>query len=129
MAEFIMKEQVKKRGLVDEFLIESRATSYEEEGNDMYPPAKKMLEEKNIPYTKHIARRLEKEDYSKYDFFICMDDSNVQRAVSILGSQDKVRKLLNRDIADPWYTGEFLTTYQDLYEGINLFLEQYKSSR
>ena len=129
MAEFIMKEQVKKRGLVDEFLIESRATSYEEEGNDMYPPAKKMLEEKNIPYTKHIARRLEKEDYSKYDFFICMEDSNVQRAVSILGSQDKVRKLLNRDIADPWYTGEFLTTYQDLYEGINLFLEQYKSSR
>lgn len=129
MAEFIMKEQVKKRGLGDEFLIESRATSYEEEGNDMYPPAKKMLEEKNIPYTKHIARRLEKEDYSKYDFFICMEDSNVQRAVSILGSQDKVRKLLNRDIADPWYTGEFLTTYQDLYEGINLFLEQYKSSR
>ena len=70
MAEFIMKDKVNKLGLSDNYLIESRATSYEEDGNDIYPLAKNMLEEKNIPFTKHRSTRLEKSDLEKFDYFI-----------------------------------------------------------
>ena len=72
MAEYIMKKKIKELDLDKEFLVVSRSTSYEEQGNDIYPPAKRKLEEKNIPYMNHCSTRLEKEDYYKYDYFICM---------------------------------------------------------
>ena len=122
MAEFIMKDKVNKLGISDKFLITSRGTSYEEEGRDMYPPAKEMLDEKGISYTKHRAKRIEKDDYDKYDMFICMDDSNVRNLSYIFDDMSKVSKLLDRDIADPWYTLDFLTTYNDLCQGINKLL-------
>lgn len=124
MAEFIMKDKVKKLGIEDKFHIESRATSYEENGNDMYPPAKRMLDSKNIPYTKHSSKRLEKEDYSKFDLFICMEDSNIRNIKYIFDDPDKkVIKLLDRNISDPWYTGDFVSTYNDLVEGIDKLIE------
>ena len=120
MAEFIMKDKVKKLGLTDKFHIESRATSDEEDGNDMYPPAKRMLDSKNIPYTRHYAKRAEKEDYDKFDYFICMEDSNIRNLKYIFDDYDnKVIKLIDRNIADPWYTGNFISTYNDLDEGID----------
>lgn len=125
MAEFIMKDKVKKLGLSDKFHIESRATSYEEEGNDMYPLAKEMLDSKNISYTRHYAKRAEKEDYDKFDYFICMEDSNIRNLKYIFDDYDnKVVKLLDRDIADPWYTGNFISTYNDLVEGIDLLIKR-----
>jgi protein-tyrosine phosphatase len=127
MAEFIMKDKVKKLNISDKFHIESRATSYEEEGNDMYPPAKRMLEEKSIPYTRHYAKRVEKDDYSKFDLFVCMEDANVRNVSYIFEDKDnKVIKLLDRNISDPWYTGNFLSTYNDLVEGIDKLIERVK---
>lgn len=123
MAEFIMKDKVKKLSREKDFLISSRATSYEEEGNDMYPAAKEMLEEKGIPYTRHFAKRLEKSDYNKFDLFICMEEYNIKNISYIFQDPDnKVIKLLDKDIADPWYTGNFISTYNDLEKGINEFL-------
>ena len=120
MAEFIMKEKVKELGIDNQFFITSRAISYEEEGHDMYPPAKKKLAEEHIPYIRHYATRLEKEDYDKYDIFYCMEEENLKRALAIFGKDPfhKIHKLLDRDISDPWYTGDFDSTYFDLMEGI-----------
>ena len=125
MAEFIMKDKVKKLGLSDKFHIESRATSYEEEGNDIYPPAKRMLEEKSIPYTRHYAKRVEESDYDKFDLFICMEEANIRNLKYIFEDTDrKVIKLLDKDIADPWYTGNFINTYNDLCEGIDSLIKR-----
>ena len=123
MAEFIMKDKVNKLGISSNYHIESRATSYEEDGNDMYPPAKEMLNKMNIPYTKHRSTRLEKSDLEKFDYFICMEEANIINTERILGSSSKIIKLLDRDISDPWYTGDFISTYTDLTEGIDKFLE------
>ena len=124
MAEFIMKDIVKNRGLTS-YYIESRGTSYEEEGNDIYPPAKRLLDSKNIEYNSHKATRLEKDDYNKFDYFICMEDSNINNCLRIFGEDkdNKIKKLLIRDISDPWYTGNFSKTYDDLVEGINNLLD------
>lgn len=125
MAEFIMKEKVKTLGLSDKFLIESRATSYEEDGNDMYPQAKKKLDEMRIPYMRHKATRLEKTDYQKFDYFICMEKVNMKNSRYIFDdSLGKVRMLLPKDIADPWYSGNFDETYSDLDVGIDKLIEE-----
>lgn len=125
MAEFIMKDKVKKLGIENNFLIESRGTSDEEYGNDLYPPAKRMLDEKNIPYTKHFAKQLLASDYEKFDLFVCMEDANIRYIKYIFDDPDKkVIKLLDKDIADPWYTGNFINTYDDLVEGIDLLIKR-----
>ena len=120
MAEFMMKYFSKEKDV----FVASRGTSYEEDGNDMYPPAQEKLREKNIPFSKHRATRLEKEDYDQFDEFYCMEKKNYERTLSILGGDPlhKVKLLLPRDISDPWYTGNFEKTYQDLYEGIQMIL-------
>lgn len=124
MAEFIMKDKIKKLNLEDKYYITSKATSYEEQGNDMYEYAKEKLAEKKIPYTKRKAQRLEKEDYDKYDYFICMEEKNIKNALKIFDKdpKNKVKKLLKKDIEDPWYTGNFEKTYNDILEGINKLL-------
>ena len=127
MAEFIMKDKVRKLGREKEFYIESRATSYEEDGNDMYPPAKNILASKGISYTRHFSKRLEKSDYEKFDYFICMEDSNIRNISYIFDDYDnKVIKLLDRNISDPWYTGNFISTYNDLVEGIDELIKRVK---
>lgn len=124
MAEFIMKDKVKKLGIADRFIIESRATSYEEDGNDIYPAAKRKLEEMKIPYTKHRAVRLEETDYLKFDYFICMEQVNVRNIMLIFEDElGKVKKLLDKDITDPWYSGNFDLTYNDLNLGIDKLID------
>ena len=125
MAEYIMKKKLKDLNLDKEFLIVSRATSYEEQGNDIYPKAKRKLEEENIPYDNHSATRLEQDDYRKYDYFICMEERNITNSLRIFESDpnNKVIKLLDKDIADPWYTGNFDTTYSELDKGLNKLIE------
>ena len=128
MAEFILKEKVKKMNIEEDFLITSRATSYEEVGNYMHRGTKEILNKNNISYTNHISTRLEKEDYDNYDYFICMDDSNVINTLRIFNTDPnhKIIKLLNRDVKDPWYTGNFEETYKDINYGLDKLIEKIK---
>ena len=124
MAEFIMKDKINKLNLNDIY-VTSRGTSYEEQGNDMYPPAKDELDKHNIKYDRHTATRLEKEDYEKFDYFICMEDSNIRNISYIFDDpENKVIKLLDKNISDPWYTGNFTNTFNDLDTGIDILIKK-----
>lgn len=124
MAEFVMKDMVNKRGLSDKIYIASSATSTEELGNDIHYGTRKKLTEEKIPFNSRKAVQLRKSDYSNYDYLIGMDKRNIRNMLNIVGSdsQDKIKLLLefagiNRDIADPWYTGNFDDTYNDVILG------------
>ena len=127
MAEMVMRHMVVEAGREDEFVIDSCATSREEIGNDIYPPAKRCLSAHGVPFTRHAARQITKEDYDKFDHILCMEDYNLRNLRRVLGDdimqqdallhQPKIRRLLNRDVADPWYTGDFEATYRDVVEG------------
>ena len=128
MAEFILKEMLKKAGILSEHTVSSSATSTEEIwngiGNPVYPPAKSELKKHGISCEGKRAVQLKKSDYDKYDVFVCMDGNNLRNAVRILGgdSKGKVRKLFSfvgsdRDVSDPWYTNDFETAYSDIYSG------------
>lgn len=125
MAEYIMKDAVRCKGLENRFIIDSAATSREEIGNDIHRGTKAKLDEAGVPYKKHRARQVTPEDYKKYDYIIVMDDENIRGLNRIIGSdtENKVYKLMEfagqrRDIADPWYTGNFDDTYDDITVGI-----------
>ena len=136
MAEFIMKELVESKGLAEQFYIESAATSLEEIGNPVYPPAKRVLEKRGINCSSKRARRVTKADGEKFDYIICMDSYNVSNISRILSENDfsKVSKLLDftdnpRDVADPWYTGDFSATERDVCEGCKGLFEFIKSKQ
>lgn len=131
MAEFMLKHLVAQAGRTAEFEIASAAVSAEEIGNDLYPPAKRKLREKGIPFTSHAARQVTRADYNHYDHIICMDRSNLRLLGYRVGddSQGKVSLLMewadiHRDVADPWYTGDFEATYSDLLQGCQAIMEQ-----
>ena len=131
MAEFMFKDMLRKAGREDDFLIESAATSREEIGNDTDPRTKKKLDENGIPYTKRRARQITRQDYDKFDFIIAMDGSNVRDMRSIIGDdiEGKVSLLLDhtdekRDVADPWYTGDFDAAYNDIEKGLKALMEE-----
>ena len=124
MAEFVFKDILKKAGKSQDFFVCSRATSYEEEGNPVYPPAREVLARHNVSCAGKYATRLQKDEYDDFDLLICMEERNVQNTLRIIGSdpQKKVRKLLDftdhgGDIADPYYTGNFDLTYAQIKEG------------
>lgn len=131
MAEFVLKDMVNKRNIAEEFYIQSAATSREEIGNDTHYGTKNKLDEVGIPYTKRKARQMTKGDYEEYDYIIGMDDANIRNILRIVGGdkEGKVSKLLDwagidRSIADPWYTGNFDETYDDVVKGLEAFLEK-----
>ena len=126
MAEFIMKELVRRAGREKDFEIASAATSTEELGNNMYPPACRMLADKGIPFTRRAARQITKADYSRYDMLIGMDEYNIKNLRRYYNGdpEGKIFMLLNRPVADPWYTDDFETTYNDLLEGCSRLLTQ-----
>ena len=124
MAEFVMKKMVADRGLENQFVICSSATSTEEIGNDIHPGTRRALDKNGVPYSKREAVQLDRRVYEKYDLFIGMDSANVRNMHRIFGSDPdgKIKKLLdytNRpgDVADPWYTGDFSATWRDVNEG------------
>ena len=130
MAELIMKKLVSERGLENDFLIVSSATSTEEIGNPIYPPAKRELARHGLSDDSKYAVQLCRDDYDKYDYFICMDSRNIRNALLIFRDDpdSKLSKLMSytgsdRDVSDPWYTGEFEITYTDIYEGCTAFLD------
>ena len=133
MAEFIMKSIISERGLSDRFYIASAATSTEEiwngVGNPVYPPAKRELAKHGISCEGKRAVQITKADYGKYDYILGMEERNIRNILRIVGKdpEHKVKLLLDysdhpRDIADPWYTGNFESTYRDVVEGCEGFL-------
>lgn len=130
MAEFVFKDMVNKKGLSNDFFIESAATSTEEIGNTMHIGTRRKLQEKGIDFTEHRARQIKKEDYQKYDYIIGMEKSNINNIIRIIGQDEnnKICRLLDftknpKDIADPWYTGNFDITYEEIQIGCEAFLE------
>lgn len=130
MAEFVFKDIVTKNGLSTHFLIASAATSTEEIGNDIHYGTRNKLQEKGIPYEKRYAVQVKPSDYAEYDWILCMDRRNIVNLKRIVGEDraDKIRLLLefvgeHRDIADPWYTGNFEETYRDILSGCTAFWE------
>lgn len=128
MAESVFTDMVKKRGIADDFLIKSSGTSREEIGNPVHYGTVNKLNELNIKVVDHRAVQLEKNDLDKYDYFIGMDSANIRNMKRILGESEKIYSLLSfanedRDIADPWYTGNFDDTYTDIEKGLNGFLK------
>lgn len=134
MAEFVLKDMVNKKGLKDMFYIASSATSTEEIGNPIHHGTKSKLKEVGISTEGKYAVQLTKKDYDNYDYFIGMDERNIINMRRILKNDPdkKIYKLLGftsnrgRDIADPWYSGDFEQTYKDVYEGCEKFLEYIK---
>lgn len=129
MTEFVLKNMVAKRNMADKFNIASSATSREEIGNDIHHGTKKKLREMNIPFSHRKAVQIKKSDYDKYNYILCMDNNNIRNLSYIIpnDNDNKIKLLLDfsdnpRSIADPWYTGNFDDTYNDISEGCECFL-------
>ena len=131
MSEFIMKALVRSRGLENDYFIESAAVSAEETGNPIYPPAKRCLSQHGVPFDNaKRARQVTRADYDRFDRLICMDSSNLRLLRRVIPSdpEGKIHLLMSytgvgRDVADPWYTGDFETSFQDILEGCEAMLE------
>lgn len=128
MAEYIMKDLVDKAGLTDEFEIASAATSTEELGNPVYPPARRKLAEHGINCKGHEAHQMTRQEYAYYDYIYCMDRYNVMNLGRMTGGDPdgKISMLLNHEVADPWYTGNFDATWRDCLEGCSNLLDRYQ---
>ena len=130
MAEFILKALVKAKGLEGQYYIESAAVSTEEIGNPIYPPAKRCLTQHGVPFDAgKTARQVTRADYARFDRIICMDASNLRwiRRIIPEDPDGKIHLMMSytgvgRDVADPWYTGDFETTFQDLLEACEALL-------
>lgn len=133
MAEFVMKDLVRRAGMEQQFQIESAATSTEEIGNSVYPPARRKLAEHNISCEGKTARQMTRADYGRFDLLIGMDSWNIRNMRAICGGdpEGKIRMLMDftrrpGDVADPWYTGDFEATWCDVLEGCESLLEKLK---
>ncbi|MBQ2897588.1 MAG: low molecular weight phosphotyrosine protein phosphatase [Clostridia bacterium] len=130
MAEFLFKDLVKKEGLENKFYITSSATSLEEIGNSIHYGTKEILNRYKIKFDDHRAIQLTKSDYDKYNYIIAMDSNNMRNIFRIIGTdpENKVYKLLDfsdgGDVKDPWYTGNFDETYEDITKGLKAFLKK-----
>ena len=129
MAEFVMKDMVRKAGLETRFVIESKAARRDELGNDTHYGTKAKLRQMGIPFAKRRATLLSKADYAAYDYLVAMDAENVHDMLRLFGGDPngKIYKLLrfadeDRDVADPWYTGNFDETYEDVLKGCTALL-------
>lgn len=131
MAEFILKALVKAKGMEGAYYIESAAVSDEEYGNPIYPPAKRCLTQHGVWFDpSKTARTVTSADYDRFDRIICMDQSNIRRLRGIIKEdpQKKIHLMMSytgsgRDVADPWYTGDFERTFQDILEGCEAMLK------
>ena len=154
MAEFIMKHLVAQAGRAEEFEIASAAVSSEEIGNNIYPPAKRMLAAKNVPFEHRAARQMTRADYAYYDHIVCMDQSNLRwmryitgleseqdiysgstdhkvslmMAWAITNHQSQITNIGNvPDVSDPWYTGDFTKAFDDILEGCQGMIKELKN--
>ena len=129
MAEYVFKYLAEKNGVSSDFYVESKATSREEEGNPIYPPAQAVLRKNGIPFEKRGATKITLSDYQNFDYIICMDSNNFARLNSIFDDkQGKICKLLSflgdsGDILDPWYSGDFDTCFEQIYNSCDALLK------
>ncbi len=130
MAEFVLKDMLRKQGLGDKYQVDSAATSREELGNNIHHGTRRKLNSVGIPVEDRHARQITKIDYDNYDLLIAMDENNIRNIRRMIpeNPKDKIHKLLDyslspRDIADPWYTGNFDITYDDIVEGCRALIE------
>ena len=131
MAELVLKHMLAEEGMSECAEVCSRATSTEELGNPVYPPARDELRKHGITCEGKRAVQVKKSDYDNYDYLICMDENNMRNIRRIIASdpESKIVKLLsftgeNRNVADPWYSGDFETCYRDIYNGCKALLEK-----
>lgn len=136
MSEFILKDMVTKRGISNRFQIASAATSREEIGNPVYPPARRKLLEHGIDPSGKTARQMTRRDYEEYDYILATEQYNIRNILRITGGDPdhKIHRLLDfsdrpRDIDDPWYTGDFDTAWNDIVEGCEAFLDWLKREK
>lgn len=126
MGEFVLKDMVEKAGRGEEFEIASRAVSREEIGNPVYPPARKEMKKHGVRCDGHAARQISMADYRHFDRIYYMDQSNARILSRMLPEDpEKIRPLLDHDVADPWYTGNFSQTWDDIVEGCEKILEEF----
>ena len=126
MGEYVLKDMVSKAGVAEEFEIAAAAVSREEIGNPVYPPARRELQKHGIRCDGHAARQVTMADYHHYDRINYMDASNKRWLDRMLPRDpDKIRPLLSRDVADPWYTGDFAQTWADIVEGCRKIMEEF----
>ena len=133
MGEFICKQLVKEGGLTDKITVISRATSLEEIGNPVYPPARREMDRRGIPHTPRGAAQITREEGEAANLILCMDDYNLFNLRRILRTEDmqKVRKIRsfsgsNGDVADPWFTGDYATAFTQIYQGTLDMLKEIK---
>ncbi len=132
MAEYVFKDMAGRRGCAELFEVESAATSREELGNPVYPPARRKLAENGVPCGSHRAWQMTRRDYEHYDMIICMDQNNIRNTYRITGGDPdgKISLLLDytdragQEVADPWYTGNFDATWRDVTEGCEGLLDE-----
>lgn len=136
MCEFVMKELVRREGLENEFVIASAATTTEEIGHDVHRGTKEELRKHDIPFEPRRARQLTRDEYEDWDYIVAMDTENMEDIPYIIGTdkEHKVHRLMeycgeNRDVADPWYTGNFAKTYDDVLRGCRALLEKIKNEK
>ena len=121
-----MKDKIKERGLDNVVKVYSSATSYEETGNPVYPPARKEMKKHGVKCDGHAARQITMADYRHFDRIYYMDQSNARYLARMLPEDpEKIRPLLDHDVADPWYTGNFTETWNDIVEGCTRILEEF----
>ena len=135
MAEFLFKKLIKEKGEEDNFIVKSSATSYEEIGNPVHYGTAKILDRLNINYYSKRAEKLKSSDYDNYDYFIGMDNANIRNMFNIFGGDkdNKISLLLsytgdNREVSDPWWTGNFNETYADVDSGVKAFYQYLKTN-
>ena len=124
MAEFVLKDMVRKAGLESRVRIDSVAVSREEEGNPLYGPARRELDKHNIPWTSRRARRITAADVAEFDRIYYMDSWNLRYLRQLFPGETKFRPLLDRDVADPYYSGDFSQTWDDIFAGCQRILEE-----
>ena len=122
MAEFVLKDMVKKAGRAGEFQIASVATSREELGNPVYPPARRELNRHGIACEGHRARQITQADVNNWDYIYYMDSNNARNLARMFPGETKFRPFLSRSVADPWYSGDFTQTWEDVCEGCTKIL-------
>ena len=125
MGEYVLKDMVQKAGVSHKFHIASAAVSREELGNPVYPPARRELQKHGIACQGHAAHQITQKEYEQYDRVYYMDRSNARYLQRLLKDTDKCFPLLDRDVADPWYTGDFDRTYRDIVEGCQKIMEEF----
>ena len=124
MGEYVLRHMAKEKGVADQLQIDSVAVSREELGNPVYPPARRELNRHSISCDGHRARQITQADVDNYDHIFYMDSSNLRYLQRLFPGETKFRPFLSRDVADPWYTGDFTQTWADICEGCTRIVEE-----